>query len=240
MRVIGVVDLLAGRAVHARRGQRDRYLPIGDGDAVALARRYATLGVGELYVADLDAILGGTIQRAVVAALGDLGLPVWLDAGISSPDRARDAVKAGAARVVIGLETLTSYEALAAICTELGGQRVAFSLDLRDGTPIGTAAAGDRAERLAARAAEAGAGAILVIDLGRVGAEAGVDVDLIARVRAAVPDRILLAGGGVRGLDDLEQLAKAGGDGALVATALHAGRIGAADIEAAHHFSVRR
>ena len=240
MRLVGVIDLRGGRAVHARGGQRADYLPIGDGDAVALARRYAALGVRELYVADLDAIQGGITRHAVVASICDVGVPVWLDAGISSRDLARDTVKAGAARVVVGLETLTSIEALTGICAEVGGEHVAFSLDLRDGTPIGTVAAGELPERIAARAAGAGAGTLIVLDLGRVGADAGMDVELMARVRAAVPDRILLAGGGVRGLDDLEQLANAGCDGALVATALHAGRMSAAEIQAAHHFSVRR
>lgn len=47
-----------------------------------------------------------------------------------------------------------------------------------------------------------------------------VGLGLIARVRAAVPGRLLLAGGGVRGPDDVVRLAEVGCDGALVATAL--------------------
>jgi len=43
---------------------------------------------------------------------------------------------------------------------------------------------------------------------------------MIVRVRQAAPDVTLLAGGGVRGPDDLSRLADAGADGALVATAL--------------------
>jgi len=94
---------------------------------------------------------------------------------------------------------------------------------------------------VAARARDAGAGAVIVIDLARVGTGRGLDLELIARVREAAPEPILLAGGGVRGLDDLTRLADAGCDGALVATALHDGRIGAAEIAAAHrHASVSR
>src|SRR5688572_1221967 len=121
MRVIGVVDLLAGRAVHARAGRRDSYqlvraiagLPIESGDALALARAYVDrLGVTELYAADLEAILGGASQDALVAAVAALGAPLWLDAGVSSTQRARHSLGLGAARVVVGLETLASYEAL--------------------------------------------------------------------------------------------------------------------------------
>ena len=241
MRVIGVLDLRGGQAVHARRGEREAYAPLGNGDAPALARTYVRdRGVRELYVADLDAILGGARQSDLVSRICAIGAPVWLDAGVSSIPGAQAALETGAARVVVGLETLTSYDALAAICDEVGGQRVAFSLDLRNGVPMGTCAAGEPVERIAARAAAAGAAAMIVIDLARVGADTGLDLELIARVRDAVPDRMLLAGGGVRGVADLDALGHAGCDGVLVATALHTGRLGAAAIEAARHFRVRR
>jgi HisA/HisF family protein len=241
MRVIGVLDLLAGRAVHARAGQRASYGPvqmiagsrIDPGDALALARAYTDrLGLAELYVADLDAILGGTPQQALAGALTALA-PVWLDAGISSVDQAHVAIALGAAHVIVGLETLSSFEALAEICAAVGGDRVAFSLDLRDGQPVSFPAGPLAAPLTAARAAHAGAGTVIVIDLTRVGTGSGPDFDVIERTRDAVPHLTLLAGGGVRGLDDLARLADSGCDGALVATALHDGRIGTGDLMAA-------
>lgn len=245
MRVIGVLDLVAGRAVHARAGRRDAYqrvrpaaLPLTEaGDALALAQAYVErLGLTELYAADLDAIAGGAPQDTLVASLAAVGR-LWLDAGVSSADRARAAVTLGAAHVVVGLETLTSYEALENICGAVGRGRVAFSLDLRDGQPLQKGAVplftGGPAHRIAARAADAGVGAVIVIDLARVGMNTGFDLELIRRVRAAAPDVTLMAGGGVRGAADLEMLAEAGCDGALVATALHDGRISAADVSAA-------
>jgi len=253
MRVLGVLDLLAGRAVHARAGQRDRYEPVRraagvviDGDAVALARAYRHLGVSELYAADLDAILRRPRQDALVAALSELGPPLWLDAGAGSVADARRDLELAAAVVVVGLETMPSYDALAEICASAGGDRVAFSLDLRDGEPVvASEASGIRGEPphvVAARAAAAGVGALIVIDLARVGMGTGIDLALIARVREAVPGLTLLAGGGVRGADELARLADAGCDGALVATALHDGRLGADDVAAARrlHANDRR
>jgi len=253
VRIIGVVDLLAGRTVHARAGQRETYRPvtsvaataIESGDALALARSYvARLGLTELYAADLDAIMGGASQDTLVAALAAVAVPLWLDAGVSSADRARHALALGAARVVVGLETLPSYGALREICAAVGGDNVAFSLDLREGDPVvasGGIPSGEPAHLVAARARDAGAGAVIVIDLARVGTARGLDLELIARVREAAPGPLLLAGGGVRGLDDLARLADAGCDGALVATALHDGRIAAGEIaEARRHPSFSR
>ena len=132
--------------------------------------------------------------------------------------------------VVVGLETLRSYDALAGICREAGVGTVALSLDLRNGRPVCAFPNDDPPEVVAARAADAGADAVIVIDLARVGMNAGLDLELIGRLRAAVPAVTLVAGGGIRGPDDLSRLADAGCDGALVATALLEGRLSAADV----------
>ena len=70
----------------------------------------------------------------------------------------------------------------------------------------------------------------------------GPDFESIARVRAAERELTLIAGGGVRGPGDLARLAEAGCDGALVASALHDGRLTALDVAAARerHRSVSR
>jgi phosphoribosylformimino-5-aminoimidazole carboxamide ribotide isomerase len=235
MQVIGVVDLKAGRAVHARGGARERYVPISaiagipiDGDPLALARAYVErFGLTTLYVADLDAIGGDCVNTGVLERLAAIA-GLWVDAGISSPERARHAIGHGASLAVVGLETLTSFDALSATCAAVGGERVAFSLDLRAGTPLlGSHLPPTSLEALASSAASAGAGTMMVIDLARVGGRSGPDVELLARVHAAVPATPLFAGGGIRGSGDLARLADAGCAGALVASALHDGALSA-------------
>jgi phosphoribosylformimino-5-aminoimidazole carboxamide ribotide isomerase len=145
--------------------------------------------------------------------------------------------------VIVGLETLPSFDLLSDICAAVGGDRVAFSLDLRDGQPLltGDARVDDGArvddaktpEEIANLAAISGANTVIVIDLARVGTGRGIDVDLLRRIRSAVPGRSLVAGGGVRGWDDLVLIARAGCDAALVATALHTGTISAEQISEA-------
>ena len=176
-----------------------------------------------------------TSRDTLVARLAALGAPLWLDAGVSTVDDARRAIDLGATRVIVGLETLLSYDVLGEICAAVGDDRVAFSLDLRDGEPVVAPGAHGHvpAHVIATRAAKAGVGAVIVIDLARVGTGAGLDLALIARVREATPGLMLVAGGGVRGLEDLVQLANVGCDGALVATALHDGRLGPIDVVAA-------
>ena len=224
VRVVGVIDLKAGAAVHAVRGERERYRPVGD--PLSLARRFRdALGLEELYVADLDAIGGGGAQDAIIAELAR-GARVMVDAGVSEPERARALLGLGAHRVVVGTETLTDADALDRLLGEPGA--VVLSVDLRDGRALSRdpRLAGLPAREAVARLARAGLREVIVLDLARVGSGMGPDVRLIAELHAAFPGLELLAGGGVRDAGDLRALADAGAAGALVATALHRGVIG--------------
>jgi HisA/HisF family protein len=234
MRVVGVIDLKAGTAVHAVRGERERYRPVSsviggdDGDALALARAFrAELGLDELYVADLDAIVGDGENSASIGALAREAR-VMVDAGVSDPAQAQALLDLGAHRVIVGTETLTGPDALDRLLAELPDGVLVLSVDLRDGRVLSADAqlAGLRALDAFARLHRAGLREAIVLDLARVGSGAGPDVALIAEIHGAFPDLELLAGGGVRGVDDLRALDAAGAAGALVATALHGGLIG--------------
>src|SRR5215216_5550377 len=98
MRIIGVIDIRGGRAVHAVAGARAAYAPVGHGDALTLARDYVErLGVRELYIADLDAITGGMgeLNATLIREIAALGVPVMVDAGASSVHDADRVLGAG-------------------------------------------------------------------------------------------------------------------------------------------------
>jgi phosphoribosylformimino-5-aminoimidazole carboxamide ribotide isomerase len=235
-------------------------LTIQHGDATALARVYLEhLEIRALYAADLDAILnqlpaapaGINPNDAVVRDLVAFGVPLWLDAAIRSPEDGLHALALGIARVVVGLETLPSYEVLQNTCSSLGSECVAFSLDLRDGVPMTSLKCEvsrlnsnmwtDSVQEVAVRAVDAGVGAMIMLDVSRVGTGVGPDLDLIGKVRKAAPRLALIAGGGIRGPEDLSRLADVGCDAALVATALLDGHLNAADVVAARkHYNPTR
>jgi phosphoribosylformimino-5-aminoimidazole carboxamide ribotide isomerase len=211
VRVVGVIDLKGGTAVHAVRGERERYRPLGD--PLAIARGFE---VDELYVADLDAITGVGENDAVIRALAREAR-VMADAGVSEPERARALLELGVDRVVVGTETLADAGALL--------PDAVLSVDLRDGRTL------SRDPRLAGVPAldavqllhHPALREVIVLDLARVGSGEGPDVAAIAEIHAAFPDLELLAGGGVRDAADLRALTRAGAAGALVGTALHRG-----------------
>ena len=135
---------------------------------------------------------------------------------------------AGAHELIVGLETLPSFDILRNICNH---HPVTFSLDLRDGVPMCSATFRNLSpEDVARETVAAGVKSIIVLDVARVGGAAGPDLEMLNRIRRVVTGAALLAGGGVRGLDDLKLLARIGCDGALMATALHDGRLTTSDL----------
>ena len=233
VRVIGVIDLKGGKAVHARGGSRELYEPVLSallseherGDAAALARSYRDrLGLAEIYVADLDRIVCGGALSEALGAIVAVGLPLMVDAGITTVAAADLVLAAGASRIVVGLETLTSLEVLTDIVETVGASRIVFSLDLRNQRPVARASSGLGdldASAVAEKVIGCGVASLILLDLARVGHSAGPDLPLIDRVRRLFPAIELIAGGGVRDLHDIERLASAGCDGVLIGTALH-------------------
>jgi phosphoribosylformimino-5-aminoimidazole carboxamide ribotide isomerase len=104
-----------------------------------------------------------------------------------------------------------------------------FSLDLRGGALILSGMFSQQQSPIeAARSViRPTVNRLIVLDLARVGEGGGVGTEALCRqLRSEYPTLELIAGGGVRGQADLDALASAGCNAALVASALHDGRIG--------------
>lgn len=227
--------------MHAVRGERSRYEPVRSvlspsADPVAVAQAFRSrLGLTECYVADLDAIARSGDHGPVVRAMAESGLAVWVDAGVSTAPEARRVLSLGAARIIVGTETLGDVDQLAPIVGALAEARAGdavLSLDLRAGKLLGGSAAVEAFDpvALAATAWRLGVRTFIVLDLSRVGAGGGVETATALKVRQALPGAEIVIGGGVRDAGDLRALAEQGFDGALVATALHTGVLTAATL----------
>ncbi|GLI91795.1 HisA/HisF-related TIM barrel protein [Methylocystis echinoides] len=228
MQVIPVIDIRNGVAVRAIAGQRETYAPLvtplaATSDPVDVARGLMSLHpFAALYVADLDAIERRGENRAAVATIARAIAParLWIDAGFTRDDVATEAGGETIDRV-FGSETLALVTTSDAMRND---PHAIFSLDFS-----GSGYLGD--PRLYADAA-LWPDRLIVMTLARVGAKQGPDLARFREITSRAGDRRVYAAGGVRGLDDLLRLKRAGAAGALVATALHEGRLTAADLDA--------
>jgi phosphoribosylformimino-5-aminoimidazole carboxamide ribotide isomerase len=237
------MDLMGGVVVRGIAGRRNEYRPIESAlapgaDPVTIGRAFRErLQLSEAYLADLDAIAGAEPAWELYGQLAACGLSLYIDAGLASLEhaqqlasfRAQDEPLTG---VIAGLESSPSPEALAEMLEIIGPERFIFSLDLKAGAPLVSAPAwkGYDAEAIVQEALRIGVRRFIVLDLACVGAYQGIGAEGLIRYLRGLDDDIeIISGGGVRNRADLELLAAAGCNAALVASALHDGRLNGKD-----------
>jgi phosphoribosylformimino-5-aminoimidazole carboxamide ribotide isomerase len=229
MELIPVLDLQGGVVVRARLGRRQDYRPLKTPLSPTSAPLDVMRGLLTLhpfaaaYVADLDAIAAHGDHNAVLATLrAHCAVSLWVDNGTADRGAARRFLATGLGRLVIGSE---SQRDLCLVQEFADDARVALSLDFRDDRFLGP-------EALLADPTLWPA-YVIVMSLTRIGGAAGPDFDRLQIIRAAVgPERRVYAAGGVRDAHDLTMLARAGINGALVASCLHDGRVTKQDLAA--------
>lgn len=231
MHVIPVLDLKDGVVVLASGGRRDDYRPVD----TALCRDPSPPSVinalldvhsfEKIYIADLDAIAMGTPAAALVVALTQLhpAVEFWLDAGFSAVDQFAQFEAVTNLRFVIGSESLSSIENYQRMRDDPRLSGHILSLDRKEGRELGP--------RHLIRRPDLWPDTVISMDLTRIGGSTGPNLDRIGEIRAQRADLNVVAAGGVRGFDDLRQLAAHGVSHALVASALHNQNLLGPDLE---------
>lgn len=183
------------------------------GDPTALAGRWVRAGARRLHLVDLDGARSGGIRPRLVAEIAALGVPVQASGGIRSLEDASAMLAAGADRVIVGTAAWPDPEPW----FELGDALV-LAVDVRDG--IVRTAGWTRSTKLPLAEAlrRAGGARILLTAIERDGTLAGPDLALVAQ--ASATGSPILAAGGVRSPADVQELADAGAEAAIVGRAL--------------------
>jgi phosphoribosylformimino-5-aminoimidazole carboxamide ribotide isomerase len=240
LKIIPVIDVKNGIVVHAIRGERRRYGPLrsvlcSSVDPVEMALTFESLGFDSLYLADLDSILGKPINFALYQRIKTkTNLDFMVDAGVTEVAKAEKLLNAGVSKIVIGTETLRGLDFVNQAVKFFGENRVVVSIDLKKGEVMSVSEdiRSMNAIRIAQTLEEIGVSQIILLDLDRVGTGRGANVKVLKEVLKKTEARVLI-GGGIRGLQELEELRKLGVSGALVASALHNGKLKVGELKSA-------
>ncbi|MGX7680377.1 imidazole glycerol phosphate synthase subunit HisF [Jatrophihabitans sp. DSM 45814] len=253
VRVIPCLDVDAGRVVKGVNftGLRDA------GDPVELARRYDEEGADELTFLDITASSSGreTTYDIVRRTAEQVFIPLTVGGGVRSVSDVDALLRAGADKVGVNTAAIARPEVLTEIAERFGRQVLVLSVDARRVPPGavptvsgfevtthgGRRGTGIDAVEWAHRAAELGAGEILLNSMDADGTRDGFDLPLIRLVRAAVSVPVIASGGAGKA-DDFAPAVEAGADAVLAASVFHFGTLTIGDVKrdlAAHGVTVR-
>ena len=239
VRVIPCLDVDAGRVVKGINFKELR----DAGDPVELAKVYDAEGADELTFLDISASHQGraTTLDIVSRTAEQVFIPLTVGGGVGSVEDVDRLLRAGADKVAVNTAAIRRPELVAEIADRFGSQVLVLSVDARraSGTPSGfevtthggRRSAGIDAVEWAARAAELGAGEILLNAMDADGTEDGFDLELIRLVRAAVSIPVIASGGAGR-VEHFPPAVDAGADAVLAATVFHFGTLRVGEVKA--------
>jgi phosphoribosylformimino-5-aminoimidazole carboxamide ribotide isomerase len=240
VRLYPAIDILDGSAVRLLRGDFDAR-KVYDADPLAAASAWVKEGAEALHVVDLDGAREGApvnLSQLERIAAGT-GVAVQYGGGLRTAQAVRDALEAGAERVIVGTVAFTDPGLLAELLDEHGPERVLVAVDVREGE-VATHGWLERTQTPAAEAfarlAEAGVRGFVFTDVDRDGTLGGTGrQDVVAAARAA-SEGFVIVSGGIGSLADLHALAAlrseqqlAALDGVIVGTALYERRFTVAE-----------
>ena len=235
-RVIPCLDVDAGRVVKGVN-----FTDLRDaGDPVELAAAYAAQGADELTFLDVTASSGGrdTTYDLVGRTAEEVFIPLTVGGGVRTVADVDRLLRAGADKVGVNTAAIARPELVAEVAERFGAQVLVLSADVRrrrgaDGEPVGgfevtthggRTGTGMDAVAWCVRAAELGAGEILLNSMDADGTTTGFDLELIRLVRAEVAIPVI-ASGGAGTAEHFAQALDAGADAVLAASVFHFGTL---------------
>jgi phosphoribosylformimino-5-aminoimidazole carboxamide ribotide isomerase len=238
MIVYPAIDIRDGKAVRLTHGRFDAETVYHD-DPLEAARSWVDAGARYLHVIDLDGAKAGAPASLehLARIVADTGVPVQYGGGLRTVPAVRDALRAGAERVIVGTAALRDVDFLDEIVGAYG-PRIVVSVDVRGGkiatagwTEVSDLPAADAFGHLHAR----GVASFIYTDADRDGALEGPSLDDVRAIAAAVRGRFLYAGGigtleHLRALRNLRQVNLAG---VITGKALYERRFTIAEAQAA-------
>jgi phosphoribosylformimino-5-aminoimidazole carboxamide ribotide isomerase len=223
------IDISEGQAVRLVKGDFDAKTVYRDSPLEA-ARAWVQAGARFLHVVDLDGAKSGSPKSLehLERITHELAVPVQYGGGLRSLPAVRDALRAGAERVILGTAAFTDVDFLDDVMGAFR-ERVIVSVDTRGGN---VATSGWQrttqmpAESVIERLQHRGVRSFVYTNVDRDGMLEGPDLDEIRRVATVVRGRFLYSGG-IGSIEDLRGLAalrQVNLGGAIVGKALYEGR----------------
>jgi len=227
-RIIPCLDVKDGRVVKGVQ-----FVQLRDaGDPVELARFYDEQGADELVFLDISASVEGrkTMTEVVKSVASELAIPFTVGGGINELEDMKQMLRAGADKVSLNTAAVKNPDVIKEGADFFGSQCIVVAIDAKYDPEIGTWRVYTHGGRTptdwkvidwAQKAAELGAGEILLTSMDSDGEKKGFDLALTKAVSEAVSIPVIASGGAGRPEHFAEAFTEGKADAALAASIFH-------------------
>ncbi len=243
MKLYPAIDILGGSAVRLVKGDFDAK-KVYDEDPLSAARGWIEAGARRLHVVDLDGARSGEpVNLEHLRQIAELDVPVQYGGGLRSAKAVKDALAAGAARVILGTAAFTDPRLLREVLDAHEPEQVLVAVDVRGGyvaTHGWLETTDARARDAFTTLRELGVRHFVFTNIDHDGMLDGPNRDEVIWVAGAAGEGSVIFSGGIGTLSDLEALSGLRREleldrltGVIVGKALYEGRFTIAEAHAA-------
>jgi phosphoribosylformimino-5-aminoimidazole carboxamide ribotide isomerase len=229
MIIIPAIDLIDGKCVRLTKGDYDTKKVYGN-DPLEMAKRFEQHGFQRLHLVDLDgAKAGRVINLPVLEAISNnTKLKVDFGGGIKSDEDLSNVMAAGADQVTIGSLAVKDPSKVSEWIDRFGAEKIILGADVKDRMiAIGGWLETSSLELfdLIQLYYDKGVRDVLCTDISKDGMLEGPAFSLYDEIMQKYPDLLLIASGGVSGIEDVRKLKDAGIPSVVIGKAIYEGRI---------------
>ncbi|SHK31617.1 1-(5-phosphoribosyl)-5-[(5-phosphoribosylamino)methylideneamino] imidazole-4-carboxamide isomerase [Hathewaya proteolytica DSM 3090] len=231
MQIIPAIDIINGKPVRLYQGDYSKMEQVGE-SILDIAKRFEKEGTEYLHLVDLDAAKCGVPcnEEIIIKVAQSIDIPVEVGGGIRNMEQIKHYLNNGVNRVILGTAAIEDEELLREAVREYGDS-VAVGIDCKDGYAYGRGwlASSDKEYiTFAQKLQSMGVRTIIFTDISKDGTLQGPNLAMLKKLRESV-DMYIIASGGIRDIENIEELRKMGVDAAITGKAMYAGTLNLAD-----------
>ena len=227
LEIWAAIDLRRGRVVSLRRGNPEDSFTWRD-NPLTVAERWEREGATGLHIVDIDAALSEGSNRKVIQSISrNSRIPVQVGGGIRTIAQAKELLELGITKVVLGTLAYQRPSILSSAVRTLGEEHIVVAVDYRGDVIVTEGWTKESALNVlgAISGHEAiGVRTVLATAVEFDSTALGPDFAMLRKIHASTAMKVL-ASGGIRDLDDIQELEAIGVDGAIVGRALYEGTL---------------
>ena len=235
MEIIPAIDIIEGKCVRLTHGDYSKKTVYNE-HPLEVARAFEDAGLKRLHLVDLDGVKAGRVMNwKVLESLATrTSLAIDFGGGLKSAKDVQIVFDSGALLATVGSMAVREEETFTDWLTQYGAERFFLGADVRKEkiTVSGWTEQTDLwVYDFIQKYLDKGVSRIFCTDVEKDGALEGPSLELYQSIIEKFPALHFVASGGVRSLEDVQELEQAGCAGVIIGKAIYEGRVRLADLK---------
>lgn len=235
IKIVPSIAILGGKVVRTIRGDIDQ-VQIYETNPLDLALEFENNGIKYLHLVDLDGAKARQIVNYNILEMlaNYTQLQIDYTGGITRDDDIRTAFECGASHVTAATVAVHEREKFYSWMITYGGEKVILAADALNGvvrTKGWRKDTGIDLMELLDYYCERGIQYVKTTEIGRNGTLEGPNFELYSQIREKHPELSILASGGIRSVEDIDQLEAIGVGGVIIGKSYYDGKIKLKDLQ---------